>query len=192
MKHQPQCKKAAKVKQAVKNSKEDLVEKAMLEDKLEDKFGIFDFDAYEEELDEESYLQWLRDNEHQAASGNPKSASVTLADFKIQASSQASSGTDQVFSSKKRKHEESMPNLDLAPTRFHKKYQTLLLQEVKSKAEATEEYAKLVKDQREVAILQKKAFGKMAEFYQINVNSGKVFENHLKSLIFTIFVNCKA
>ena len=78
------------VKQAVKNSEADLVEKTMLEDKIRATDWEATNEAIEEQVARESYLQWLRDNERRAASGNSKSATVTSADLKLQAAQAAS------------------------------------------------------------------------------------------------------
>ena len=88
------------VKQAVKNSEEDLVEKTMLEDKIRATDWEATNEAIEEQVARESYLQWLRDNERRVVApppGNSKSATVTSADLKIQASQ--ASGTDVSCSS---------------------------------------------------------------------------------------------
>ena len=79
------------VKQAVKNSETDLVEKTMLEDKIRATDWEATNEAIEEQVARESYLQWLRDNERRAA-GNSKSATVTSADLK--AKNTTSSCTD--------------------------------------------------------------------------------------------------
>jgi len=69
------------VKQAVKNSESDLVEKTMLEDKIKATDWEATNEAIEEQVARESYLQWLRDNERRHA-GNSKSATVTSADLR--------------------------------------------------------------------------------------------------------------
>jgi len=69
------------VKQAVKNSEADLVEKTMLEDKIKATDWEATNEAIEEQVARESYLQWLRDNERRHA-GNSKSATVTSADLR--------------------------------------------------------------------------------------------------------------
>ena len=89
----------SQVKQAVKNSEEDLVEKTMLEDKIRATDWEATNEAIEEQVARESYLQWLRDNERRVVApppGNSKSATVTSADLKIQAS-QASGTDDEVI-----------------------------------------------------------------------------------------------
>jgi len=71
------------MKQAVKNSDSDLVERTMLEDKIRATDWEATNEAIEEQVARESYLQWLRDNERRTAgNGNSKSATVTSADLK--------------------------------------------------------------------------------------------------------------
>ena len=79
--HNPGSADRNQVKQAVKNSETDLVEKTMLEDKIRATDWEATNEAIEEQVARESYLQWLRDNERRAA-GNSKSATVTSADLK--------------------------------------------------------------------------------------------------------------
>jgi len=87
--HSPGSADRNQVKQAVKNSEADLVEKAMLEDKIKATDWEATNEAIEEQVARESYLQWLRDNERRHA-GNSKSATVTSADLR-QATSEATS-----------------------------------------------------------------------------------------------------
>jgi len=77
------------VKQAVKNSDSDLVERTMLEDKIRATDWEATNEAIEEQVARESYLQWLRDNERRTA-GHSKSATVTSADLKAATEAAAS------------------------------------------------------------------------------------------------------
>ncbi len=80
--HNPGSADRNQVKQAVKNSESDLVEKTMLEDKIRATDWEATNEAIEEQVARESYLQWLRDNEKRhAGRSKSKSATVTSADL---------------------------------------------------------------------------------------------------------------
>lgn len=81
----------SQMKQAVKNSEADLVETAMLEDKIRATDWEATNEAIEEQVARESYLQWLRDNERRAAGNSGKSATVTSADLRAAAAEVTSS-----------------------------------------------------------------------------------------------------
>jgi len=99
------------LKQAVKKSDSDLVERTMLEDKIRATDWEATNEAIEEQVARESYFQWLRDNERRQAGGNSKSATVTSADLKAATEAATAATTAAVTSSPSRakalKEEES-------------------------------------------------------------------------------------
>lgn len=99
------------LKQAVKKSDSDLVERTMLEDKIRATDWEATNEAIEEQVARESYFQWLRDNERRQAAGNSKSATVTSADLKAATEAATAATTAAVTSSPSRakalKEEES-------------------------------------------------------------------------------------